>query len=232
MTSSGLEHHEHLDPLVHVDQVDHPDALADARARAGRAVRDIGHELVGHEASVELLDRVTATLDALSAELANNAARNRAMTRRGGDWGPSPADGAVMSSFDERPFSGRASPWGLDFVVHRDGDDAVAMCTLRAAHEGAPGRSHGGVVAALFDDMYGFVLTILAQPAFTGEISIRYHDGVPIGVPMECRVRCTEHTGRKILVAGELTAAGHTVASSTGVFIAVDPTKFGLPQPS
>jgi acyl-coenzyme A thioesterase PaaI-like protein len=208
-----------------------PDDLADARARAGRAVRDIGHELVGHEASVELLDRITATLDALSAELAVNPERNRAITRRGGDWGPAPDDGALMTSFDERPISGRASPWGLDLTVHRQGHEAVATCILRAAHEGAPGRSHGGVVSALFDDVYGFVLTILAQPGFTGEFTVRYHDGVPIGRPLECRVRCTEHRGRKILVSGELTDDGHVVATSTGTFIAVDPTKFGLPGP-
>lgn len=232
MTTSEHEHHEHLDPLVHVDQVDHPDALAEARARAGRAVRDIGHELVGHEASVELMDRITTTLDALSAELARNATRNRAMTRRGGDWGPSPEDGAIMTSFDERPVSGRSSPWGLDLTVWREGDEAVATCTLRAAHEGAPGRSHGGVVAALIDDVYGFVLTILAQPAFTGEISIRYLEGVPIGVPLECRVRCSDRVGRKILLSGELTAEGKVVATSTATFIAVDPTKFGLPAPA
>ena len=220
-TVRGDDHHEHLDPLVHVDQDDHPDALARH-----------GHELIGHEASVELLDRIAATLDALSAELAVNTTRNRAITRRGGDWGPSPEDGSIMSSFDERPVSGRSSPWGLDLTVRREGEEAVAMCTLRAAHEGAPGRSHGGVVAALFDDVFGFVLTILAQPAFTGEITIRYHDGVPIGVPLECRVRCSEQRGRKILVTGELTEAGRVVASSSGVFIAVDPTKFGLPEPS
>ena len=72
-----------------------------------------------------------------------------------------------MTSYDERPISGRASPWGLDLDIHREGDEVVAALTLRSAHEGAPGRSHGGIVAALFDDVYGFVLTILAQPAFT-----------------------------------------------------------------
>ena len=232
MPTVDHEHHDHLDPLVHVDQIEHPDTLADSRARAGRAVRDLGHELVGHEASLDLLDRIATSLDALSAELAGNTPRNRATTRRGGDWGPSPADGSIMTSFDERPVSGRSSPWGLDLTVRREGDEAVATCTLRAAHEGAPGRSHGGVVAALFDDVFGFVLTILAQPAFTGEITIRYHAGVPIGVPLECRVRCSEHRGRKIILSGELTDAGRVVASSTSTFIAVDPTKFGLPEPS
>ncbi len=87
----------------------------------------------------------------------------------------------------------------------RDGDDAVAAVTLRAAHEGAPMRSHGGIVAALFDDVFGFVLGFHSLPAFTGELTIRYEAGVPIGVPLECRVRLTEQKGRKLLMAGELT---------------------------
>ena len=57
----------------------------------------------------------------------------------------SPADGAELTSFDERPISGRASPWGLDLHIRRVGDEIVTHLTLGAAHEGAPGRSHGGI---------------------------------------------------------------------------------------
>ena len=35
--------------------------------------------------------------------------------------------------------------------MRRDGDEAVAQVCLGAAFEGAPGRAHGGVVAAVFD---------------------------------------------------------------------------------
>ncbi|MGB8858414.1 MAG: PaaI family thioesterase [Ilumatobacteraceae bacterium] len=219
--------HTHLDPLVHVAQPDHPDQMADARADAGRAIRDIGHALVGHHAPIEVVQRVAATLDPLSAELASGRRRDRAEVRREGEWGEPPDDGAVMTSYDERPVSGRASPWGLDLTLRRDGDEAVAALTLRAAHEGAPGRCHGGIVAALFDDVYGFVLSILAQSAFTGELSVRYEAGVPIGVPLECRVRLSERSGRKLHMTGELSAAGQVLARSKATFIAIDPSAFG-----
>ena len=97
---------------------------------------------------------------------------------------------------------------------------------MRAAHEGAPGRSHGGIVAALFDDVFGFMLTIIAEPAFTGELSIRYEAGVPIGVPLECRVRLAERDGRKLYMTGELTAHGEVVARSKATFIAIDREQF------
>jgi acyl-coenzyme A thioesterase PaaI-like protein len=218
----------HLDPLVHVAQVDNPDQLADARAQAGRAVRDIGHALVGHHASLDLIERLATVLDDLTAELATGAVRSRAETRRDGQWGAAPEDGAVMTTYDERPVSGRASPWGLDIEVRREGDEAVCVVTLRAGHEGAPGRSHGGIVAALFDDVYGFVLAINSQPAFTGELSVRYEAGVPIGVPLECRVRLDRRDGRKLFMNGELTdlQTGRVVARSKATFIAIDQSVF------
>lgn len=220
------EPHDHLDPLVHVDIEDHPDALTEARAAAGAAVRDLGHALVGHDATLEELEEFTTTLRRLEAMLDTNTVRSRAAHHGRGDWREQAADGAVMTSFDERPISGRGAPWGLDLTVTREGDEVVGRCTLRAAHEGAPGRSHGGVVAALFDDVYGFVLALMAQPAFTGEISVRYVAGVPIGRPLECRARCVEQRGRKVIMTAELTDDGTVVATSTTTFIAIDPSVF------
>lgn len=211
----------HLDPLMHVAQPDHPDVVAVARAEAGRAVRDIGHALVGHHVPVAFLEEFTAALDGLTAHLLQGEPRSRSQVRQEGQWGEPPADGDVMTTYDERPVSGRGSPWGLDIEVRRDGDEAVATLTLRAAHEGAPDRSHGGIVAALFDDVYGFVLALLAQPGFTGELGIRYVAGVPIGVPLECRVRMDRQEGRKLFMSGELRDGDTVLATSTATFITI-----------
>ncbi|MGI9645951.1 MAG: PaaI family thioesterase, partial [Ilumatobacteraceae bacterium] len=167
--------------------------------------------------------------------LATGPTRSRVIERPTGDWGPPPPDGEEMSSFDERPVSGRASPYGLDLRVVRDGDEVVAHVTLRAAHEGAPGRSHGGIISALFDDVFGFVLTLRGQPAFTGELTIRYEQGVPLRVPLECRVRMTGHDGRKIHMAGALTGPGDdgeqiTFTRARATFIAIDPRLFSASQ--
>lgn len=220
MSDEHHEHHEHLDPLVHVDQPDTPDREADARAWAGKAVRDIGHALVGHHASMELIDRVSTTLDQLTAELAAGAPRARVRPTTFESPEP-PAEGEELTSYDERPVSGRSSPLGLDLRVQREGDEIVARCTLRAAHEGAPGRSHGGVIAALFDDVYGFVLNLVRESAFTGELSLRYEGGVPIGVPIECRVRLAERDGRKLFMTGEVSHDGAVLVRSKATFITI-----------
>ena len=216
----------HLDPLVHLAQPDTPDREADARAWAGKAIRDLGHALVGHHATLEQIDRVSVTLDELAAELSLGATRTRGERRPKGDWGAPVDEHVELNSYDERPVSGRASPWGLDLRVWREGEEIVSACVFRAAHEGAPGRSHGGIVAALFDDVFGFLLSLIVEPAFTGELWIRYESGVPIGVPLECRVRISERVGRKLFMTGELADNGRVVARSKATFVTIPRERF------
>jgi acyl-coenzyme A thioesterase PaaI-like protein len=196
----------------------------EARGRAGRAIRDLGHAFVGHEAPPELLGELAATLEGLSTRLGGQPVRSRALDGEG--WDEPLPQGELPRAYGDRPISGPASPWGLDIEVHRHGDEIEARLTLGAAHEGAPGRSHGGIVAALFDDVFGFVLGVLGQPAFTGWLKVRYVKGTPLYRPLSCRVRAVGRQGRKIEMEGELVdiEAGEVLARSTALFIAVDPS--------
>ncbi len=204
--------------------------VTEARARAGRAIRDVGHALVGHVADPDLIEDVARTLEGLTKRLDEGPARHRVRENRADRWLEPVADGDRMVSYDERPFSGRSSPWGVDLEVHRHGDEIEAILTLRAAHEGAPERSHGGIVAGLFDDVFGFVLDVVQEAAFTGELTIRYEKPTPLHRPIACRGRLARRDGRKLYIEGELidlqTDGQPVVARGRGVFIAVDPSVF------
>jgi acyl-coenzyme A thioesterase PaaI-like protein len=208
--------------------------VTEARARAGKAVREIGHALVGHAAPVELIDEVASTLEKLTARLDEGETRRRVRESAAERWAEPVADGARIVSYDERPFSGRSSPWGVDLEVHRHGDEIEAILTLRAAHEGAPDRSHGGIVAGLFDDVFGFVLSVIQEPAFTGELTIRYERPTPLHRPIACRGRLAGRDGRKLYIEGELvdleTEGQPVVARARSVFIHVDPSVFETTQ--
>ncbi len=138
-----------------------------------------------------------------------------------------------LSGYDDRPVSGRSSPWSLDPEMHRHGDEIEAIVVLRSAHEGAPERSHGGIIAALFDDVFGFVLGVIAQPAFTGELTIRYVAPTPLHRRLSCRVRLAERVGRKLLMTGELVDIDgpdeQLLVTAKATFIAVDPSAFDQP---
>jgi acyl-coenzyme A thioesterase PaaI-like protein len=209
--------------------VDSPE-VTEARARAGKAIRDIGHGLVGHDADAGLISRIADTLDDLKDVLGKGSTRHRVRENRADRWLNPVADGGRMVSYDERPFSGRSSPWGLDLEVHRHGDEIEAILTLRAAHEGAPERSHGGIVAGLFDDVFGFVLDVVQEAAFTGELTIRYEAPTPLYRPIACRGRLARREGRKLHIEGELvditTEGQPVVARGRAVFIRVDPSVF------
>lgn len=190
------------------------------RSEAGAAVRHLGHALVGHHAPPELLQRVAASTASLAQELDAQPAR----IRPGNDmanidvWSPTP-DGAVMTSHADRPISGAASPWGVDLAITRDGDEVVGRATFGAAHEGAPGRAHGGVLAATFDDLFGFVNQLTGSVAFTGEITVRYEAPTPLHRPLEFRARLLRAEGRKLYLEAEAFDGPKRFARSTAIFI-------------
>jgi acyl-coenzyme A thioesterase PaaI-like protein len=203
-------------------------AIAEARMRAGRAIRDIGHAFIGRHATLEQIERLADVLESIGAELWPADPRTRGEHPFADRQVEAYPQGRFLPNFDDRPVSGRSSPWGLDLDLHRHGDEIEALVTLRSAHEGAPNRSHGGIVAALFDDVFGYVLGVVRQPAFTGSITIRYAAPTPLHRELACRVRLDGRDGRKLLMSGELTdtTTGDVCARATAVFIAVDAEMF------
>jgi acyl-coenzyme A thioesterase PaaI-like protein len=133
-------------------------------------------------------------------------------------------EGPDLEHFPDCVVSGPANPMGVAVSLHRDGDDAVARTSLGAAFEGAPGRAHGGIVAAIFDDTMGLVLKIVSTPAYTGELTIRYLAPTPVGEELEFRARLARREGRKLHMEAEAyrVADGTTLATAKAVFIAID----------
>lgn len=174
------------------------------------------------------IEQLAEALETVSAELWPAEPRERAKVPFSDREAVAYPQGRISHAFSDRPISGQSSPWGLDLELHREGDEIEARLTLRAGHEGAPNRSHGGIVAALFDDVFGYVLGVAQQPAFTGDLYVRYVAPTPIHEDLACRVRLTERNGRKMLMTGELThgASGQLLASARATFIAVDASAF------
>src|SRR5262249_30628383 len=117
------------------------------------------------------------------------------------EWSPGGSAG-----FEDRAVAGRANPTGLSFDTWREGDAMVADITLGAAFEGAPGRAHGGIVAAAFDDFTGAIIGMLREPAFTGELTVRFVRPVPVQTPLRLRTWLDSRDGRKLHIHADLHA--------------------------
>ena len=204
---------------------------ADARDRAAAALRRLGHAVVGHDADEALLERVAEAANSTAATVEQGRARSRpidVIKRR--LWEDAPVEGSPMSHFAECVVSGTANPMGIGIKVRREGDAAVADFNLGPAFEGAPRRAHGGIVAAIFDDVMGYVLVVHRTPAFTGRLTVNYRAPVPMGQDMTVRARLERREGRKLFMTAQmtLTAERTPLCDAEGLFIAIPPERLGI----
>src|SRR3954447_21739820 len=84
---------------------------------------------------------------------------------------------------------------GVDVEHHIAGD-----VTFGPAYEGPPGHVHGGLVAAMFDELLGFAQL---SPGFTAYLHVNYRKPTPLNAPLSLRAWVESVDGRKRLVRGE-----------------------------
>lgn len=202
-----------------------PDLDLAARTEAASALRRLGHAIVGHHVEPSLLQTIAGHVTAWLPELERAPTRSRPVDDMKRRLFEAPqTDGPDLEHFPDCVVSGPANPMGVAVSLRREGDDAVARTSLGAAFEGAPGRAHGGIVAAVFDDTMGLVLKIISTPAYTGELTIRYLAPTPVGEELEFRARLARREGRKLFMEAEAydVAGGTQIAAAKATFIAIE----------
>jgi acyl-coenzyme A thioesterase PaaI-like protein len=200
------------------------------RDGAAAALRAMGHEFVSHEIPEDDLAELEGVLVGWVDRLGQLPPREY-RRRESGYEGflsqvPQHGEGKPRHLWSDSIVSGGANPMGLGAYLWRDGDEAVMEVSLGKAFEGAPGRAHGGIVAALFDETMGLVLTIQRSLAFTARLEITYLAPTPVGEPLFARARLVSRDGRKLQLSATLTADEATVAEATALFIEVDPARY------
>jgi acyl-coenzyme A thioesterase PaaI-like protein len=191
-------------------------------------LRTLSHAFAAHDPEDDALAAITETATELTYRVDQAPVRDRLALMR------NRPDGSVLGGrgFEDRAVGGWSNPTSLELVVRYDADEVVAGVVLRRAFEGAPGRAHGGIVAAAFDDVTGFVIGKLQEPAFTGELTVRFLAPVPVDEPLEIRARLDGRERRKLFISAEARAGEAVVATCRAIYITVDPSRFaGAPDP-
>lgn len=203
------------------------------RLDAAAALRRLNDAFVAHDADDTLLVQIAAEARTATAALQRGERRDRAALLAT-HFGSLPADRPIVEALSttENPMTDRAvcgttNPISAECTFGYDGDEVVVHTTLGAAFEGAPRRSHGGMVAALFDDIASGVLPLVGVAAYTGELTVRYLGPVPIEEPLEFRARIDGHEGRKLRASADCIAGGSVVATAQVLYITVDTSAFG-----
>jgi acyl-coenzyme A thioesterase PaaI-like protein len=107
--------------------------------------------------------------------------------------------------------------------VWRDGDRVRTRQVFDPRHVGAPGIAHGGAVATVLDDLFGFVLYVVGDLAVTRHLEVGYLAPVLLGVPYLLEAGLDRREGRKLFVSGRgVDQDGALVVEAKAVFIVVE----------
>jgi acyl-coenzyme A thioesterase PaaI-like protein len=83
-------------------------------------------------------------------------------------------------------------------TVAGEGLSVNAHFTVQAAHQGAPGLIHGGLLAAAFDEVLGALNWVVGKPAVTARLETDFRAPVPVGSVVDIVARVEGVSGRKV----------------------------------
>lgn len=111
-----------------------------------------------------------------------------------------PEPGALLGSHYDRCFGcGEQQPGGLHVETRAgEGVSVTSEFSVQAAHQGAPGLAHGGVLASALDETMGSLNWLLRTVAVTARLETEYLRPVPVGTVLHLEAHCTALSGRKI----------------------------------
>jgi len=203
---------------------DHPqieDPGADqARIALASELRRGMHLLVGRDPATSELNEIAQSLRSVFDRLDGTAARIPGTV----PWkGPAeldvPEDGQPFPDSLNRPVSGSGNPFAIPMTMYRDGDAVVSTVVLEDAFEGAPGRSHGGLVSAIFDDLFGSLPMLHRKIAFTASLTVNYVSASPVREPVTFRGWIDRIEGKKLFIEGQAHHGDVLVTTASALFI-------------
>jgi acyl-coenzyme A thioesterase PaaI-like protein len=192
-------------------------------------------------------EELAGELRAIAAELAQravppgeaNAALALARSLRAGLQGPRRArwydrdpvspttsPGAREAYGDLSPVRGRLNPLAPPLAIERvdgpDGARIVGRAVFSRAYEGPPHGVHGGVVAAMFDEVLGAVMGLAPPPGVTATLEVRYRAVTPLDEPVTFEAWVESDRGRRLTARATCHADGRLTADANGLFVRVD----------
>ena len=126
---------------------------------------------------------------------------------------------------------GLANPIGLQLRFYEIGPGEVEVdYTVPENYQGYPGVVHGGIVAAMLDEVCGRAYMGDSPPRFmfTARLDVRYRQHVPVGVPLRLVGRAVKDRGRAATASGEIYGPdGSLLAEAEALLMNVPPGLLG-----
>ncbi len=204
------------------------DALLSSARQSKRSLAAALRSLVADVVDRDLEESVALDLAARIEDLRGRALGARRPRYYEQDMGES----AKVSFIDFSAISGLAHPFGIPMLIEDATDPDGAPCirarlTIGLAHEGPPHGVHGGVMAAIFDELLGHAQQVHKTLALTASLTVRYKSITPIDEELEFFAQVTHGTGRRWNGRATCTAGDKVTAEAEALFIAFDLNSIG-----
>ncbi len=129
--------------------------------------------------------------------------------------------------FPYSPLVGRLNPISPPATMRRvaNDDPSDEHCeihgevTFTSAFNGPPDCVHGGVIAALFDELLGSTCVVNGIGGYTGTLTVVYRTPTPLGTALTLRGWIDRSERRKVFAAGTIRSGDTLCAQAEGIFV-------------
>jgi acyl-coenzyme A thioesterase PaaI-like protein len=215
--------HKEIDRMTAMDDDATDDAIVVPSRQSKRSLAAALRSLVA-----DVVDRDLEQSVALELQAEIESLRKQAVgPRRPRYYEQGMGESAKASFVDFSAISGLAHPFAIPMLIEDSADPVGAPCirarvTIGLAHEGPPRGVHGGVMAAIFDELLGHAQQVHKTLALTASLSVRYRSITPIGEELEFFAQVTHGTGRRWNGRATCKAGDKVTAEAEALFIAFD----------
>jgi hypothetical protein len=192
------------------------DANGPALATLAERMRALVVATIAADAPADALAEATAAVERALARLAPYAAA--------GDVERYPIPPSVATPNDLMPFDpvmGRLSPVAPPVAMAWDGEKATGRTRFGVAHAGPPGCVHGGVLAAVFDQVLNVpnIMTGVAGP--TARLVVHYRKPTPLHADLVFEGWQERTEGRRVHARGRCLHGETVTVEAEAVFVRV-----------
>jgi acyl-coenzyme A thioesterase PaaI-like protein len=124
-----------------------------------------------------------------------------------------------MAVFPYSPMVGARNPIAPPVEFHVEDGVVHGRVCFGPLYAGPPRSVHGGVIAAVLDELLGSVNMVHGVGAFTGTLTVRYRAPTPLHEPVRLEGHQAGTEGRKSFARGSMWCGDTLTAEAEGVFI-------------
>ena len=112
------------------------------------------------------------------------------------------------------------------YFVNETNQQLVGKVWFGPGTQGPPGYAHGGSIAAALDEVMGGAAWLAGHMAVAAQITISFHEMLPLGTCCVTEARVVRVEGRKVRTEARLRdSEGALYATGAGLFIKLDASK-------